>query len=87
MDELKLQDRQCQTQEENDKGFSSTCKGDIRSSKHDEDKTAAPELIFTAYDHRFIQITFSSLQCCDSCHKFLRGIYHQGFLCQSMFSL
>lgn len=32
--------------------------------------------------HRLIEHSFSSLERCDKCNKYLRGLLHQGFLCQ-----
>ncbi|KAJ8950354.1 hypothetical protein NQ314_007889 [Rhamnusium bicolor] len=34
------------------------------------------------YAHNLTQRTFSSLERCDKCNKYLRGILHQGFICQ-----
>lgn len=32
--------------------------------------------------HKFTQHSFSVLEKCGKCHKYLRGLLHQGFLCQ-----
>jgi phosphoinositide-3-kinase regulatory subunit len=32
--------------------------------------------------HRLAESSFTSLERCDKCHKFLRGLLHQGFICQ-----
>lgn len=34
------------------------------------------------YAHNLTQHTFSSLERCDKCNKYLRGILHQGFQCE-----
>nr|CAH7740139.1 unnamed protein product [Callosobruchus chinensis] len=36
----------------------------------------------TKYPHNLTQHSFSSLERCDKCNKYLRGIIHQGFICQ-----
>lgn len=33
-------------------------------------------------NHNLAQHSFSALERCDKCHKYLRGVLHQGFLCQ-----
>ncbi|XP_057380000.1 uncharacterized protein LOC130702342 isoform X2 [Daphnia carinata] len=33
--------------------------------------------------HRMIESSFQSLERCDKCHKFLRGLLHQGLICHS----
>nr|CAD7401919.1 unnamed protein product [Timema cristinae] len=33
-------------------------------------------------NHRLLEHSFSSLERCDKCNKYLRGLLHQGFLCQ-----
>ena len=35
-----------------------------------------------ASHHQLREQSFTSLQRCDRCNKYLRGIIHQGFLCQ-----
>jgi len=37
---------------------------------------------YTANDHQFVLMTFSTLTNCDSCDKVLRGLFHQGLICQ-----
>ncbi|CAL8127109.1 unnamed protein product [Orchesella dallaii] len=32
--------------------------------------------------HEFVRMTFATLTRCDSCQKFLRGLFHQGVICQ-----
>lgn len=34
-------------------------------------------------DHHLVPHSFSVLETCDKCHRYLRGLLHQGFLCQS----
>lgn len=34
------------------------------------------------YPHNLIQHSFNSLERCDKCNKYLRGVIHQGFICQ-----
>ena len=36
----------------------------------------------TANSHNLVPHSFSVLERCDKCHKYLRGLLHQGFLCQ-----
>lgn len=36
----------------------------------------------TANSHNMRLYSFSELQRCDKCHKFLRGLQHQGLICQ-----
>lgn len=31
--------------------------------------------------HRMVESSFQSLERCDKCHKFLRGLLHQGLIC------
>lgn len=31
--------------------------------------------------HRLVECSFSTLERCDKCHKFLRGLLHQGLVC------
>lgn len=38
---------------------------------------------YAANDHQFVLMTFSTLTNCDSCDKVLRGLFHQGLICQS----
>lgn len=33
--------------------------------------------------HRMVESSFQSLERCDKCHKFLRGLLHQGLICHS----
>ncbi|KAJ8918757.1 hypothetical protein NQ315_015077 [Exocentrus adspersus] len=56
--------------------------------KKPEDKLAVqsePEECLTSatnYAHNLSQHSFNSLERCDKCNKYLRGILHQGFICQ-----
>ncbi|XP_030748688.1 phosphatidylinositol 3-kinase regulatory subunit alpha isoform X1 [Sitophilus oryzae] len=34
------------------------------------------------YNHNLTQHSFSNLERCDKCNKYLRGLLHQGFICQ-----
>ncbi|XP_050314474.1 phosphatidylinositol 3-kinase regulatory subunit alpha isoform X1 [Anthonomus grandis grandis] len=34
------------------------------------------------YPHNWIQHSFNSLERCEKCNKYLRGLLHQGFICQ-----
>lgn len=36
--------------------------------------------------HNLVPHSFSVLEKCDKCHKYLRGLLHQGFLCQGTFA-
>ncbi|OXU28354.1 hypothetical protein TSAR_008311 [Trichomalopsis sarcophagae] len=36
----------------------------------------------TSQQHNLVPHSFSVLEKCDKCHKYLRGLLHQGFLCQ-----
>ncbi|XP_066158079.1 phosphatidylinositol 3-kinase regulatory subunit alpha isoform X2 [Euwallacea fornicatus] len=36
----------------------------------------------SGYSHNLIQHSFNSLERCDKCNKYLRGLLHQGFICQ-----
>ncbi|XP_072402257.1 phosphatidylinositol 3-kinase regulatory subunit alpha-like isoform X1 [Diabrotica undecimpunctata] len=36
----------------------------------------------TNYTHNLTQHSFSTLERCDKCNKYLRGLLHQGFICQ-----
>ncbi|CAH0394038.1 unnamed protein product [Bemisia tabaci] len=36
----------------------------------------------TCADHRLIKHSFTNLQRCDKCNKYMRGLLHQGFICQ-----
>lgn len=36
--------------------------------------------------HRMVESSFQSLERCDKCHKFLRGLLHQGLICHCKFS-
>ncbi|XP_066258839.1 phosphatidylinositol 3-kinase regulatory subunit alpha isoform X2 [Euwallacea similis] len=38
--------------------------------------------ISNGYPHNLIQHSFNSLERCDKCNKYLRGLLHQGFICQ-----
>ncbi|XP_023227085.1 phosphatidylinositol 3-kinase regulatory subunit alpha-like [Centruroides sculpturatus] len=40
------------------------------------------EVFSTGNQHRLLEHSFSSLLQCDKCHLFLRGLVHQGLLCQ-----
>ena len=35
--------------------------------------------------HRMVESSFQSLERCDKCHKFLRGLLHQGLICHCKF--
>lgn len=37
-----------------------------------------------ANQHNLVPHSFSVLERCDKCHKYLRGLLHQGFLCQGI---
>ncbi|KAL1492373.1 hypothetical protein ABEB36_010629 [Hypothenemus hampei] len=41
----------------------------------------------TGYPHNLIQHSFSTLERCDKCNKYLRGLLHQGFICQDCSSV
>ncbi|CAG7822596.1 unnamed protein product [Allacma fusca] len=81
VDELRQQDKQGQMQ-----GSSPLERygNGIRDTKvvGDHDTKRFPDSLLTVNDHNFSQITFSSIQRCDSCQRCLRGLYHQGLLCQ-----
>lgn len=34
------------------------------------------------YTHNLVQHSFSTLERCEKCNKYLRGLLHQGFICQ-----
>lgn len=34
------------------------------------------------FPHKMIQRSFNKLERCDKCNKYLRGLLHQGFICQ-----
>ena len=36
--------------------------------------------------HRMVESSFQSLERCDKCHKFLRGLLHQGLICHCKFN-
>nr|XP_023018059.1 phosphatidylinositol 3-kinase regulatory subunit alpha-like isoform X1 [Leptinotarsa decemlineata] len=46
-------------------------------SEHDETLNSNSN-----YAHNLSQHSFSSLERCDKCNKYLRGLLHQGFICQ-----
>lgn len=35
--------------------------------------------------HNLTQHSFSTLETCKKCNKYLRGLLHQGFICQGLF--
>lgn len=37
------------------------------------------------YRHNLMEHSFSSLKKCDKCKKYLRGLLHQGFICQGWY--
>ncbi|XP_019865910.2 phosphatidylinositol 3-kinase regulatory subunit alpha isoform X2 [Aethina tumida] len=37
---------------------------------------------YDQYAHKLTQHSFSSMERCDKCNKYLRGLLHQGFICQ-----
>ena len=47
-----------------------------------EDLTDTGAATAGAESHRLIQQSFSKLERCDKCNKYLRGLIHQGFQCQ-----
>lgn len=36
----------------------------------------------SASEHRLEKHSFTSLERCDKCNKYMRGLLHQGFICQ-----
>ncbi|CAH0562412.1 unnamed protein product [Brassicogethes aeneus] len=38
---------------------------------------------FDQYAHKLTQHSFSKMETCDKCNKYLRGLLHQGFICQN----
>lgn len=44
--------------------------------------TTATALNNTGIQHTLVPHSFSVLEKCDKCNKYLRGLLHQGFLCQ-----
>ena len=35
----------------------------------------------SSHHHRLVESSFPALERCDKCHKFLRGLLHQGLIC------
>lgn len=48
---------------------------------------SAIELGNTGVKHDLVPQSFSVLEKCDKCNKYLRGLLHQGFLCQGNINL
>ncbi|XP_060515807.1 phosphatidylinositol 3-kinase regulatory subunit alpha isoform X2 [Cylas formicarius] len=55
-------------------------------NKPEDNKSLGPESgecsTSNGYPHNLTQHSFSSLERCDKCNKYLRGLLHQGFICQ-----
>lgn len=52
---------------------------DTLSLRNEQEETV---ISGTNYTHNLTQHSFSTLERCDKCNKYLRGLLHQGFICQ-----
>ncbi|XP_065581733.1 phosphatidylinositol 3-kinase regulatory subunit alpha-like isoform X2 [Artemia franciscana] len=52
-------------------------------AKKEKSEEVPDTLLVPASQHRLQETTFDELTRCDKCHKFLRGLLHQGLICQS----
>ncbi|KAJ8980585.1 hypothetical protein NQ317_018712 [Molorchus minor] len=62
-----------------------TCIDELLKKPEDTPISNEPEEcppLSTIYAHNLTQHSFSTLERCDKCNKYLRGILHQGFICQ-----
>lgn len=48
----------------------------------DEPSISTEQYNSTEQDHNLTQHSFSTLERCEKCNKYLRGLLHQGFICQ-----
>lgn len=52
--------------------------------KQPDDHNTTPEYPLEGSGHNLIQHSFSTLERCEKCNKYLRGLSHQGLICQGM---
>lgn len=57
--------------------------------KQIEEETLPPSDFSTAcaeqFPHNMTQHSFNKLERCEKCNKYLRGLLHQGFICQGSY--
>lgn len=61
------------------------CVGEL--VKPSEDSDQFNEYTSGEYNHNLTQHSFSTLERCEKCKKYLRGLLHQGFVCQGNYSI
>lgn len=55
----------------------------LQSTQQTEDKANKEYFNYSdKYQHNLMEHSFSTLERCDKCNKYLRGLLHQGFICQ-----
>lgn len=52
-----------------------------RNGGHTNESSNGSPGNFSADAHRLVESSFPSVERCDKCHKFLRGLLHQGLVC------
>lgn len=62
-------------------GVQELCSGKpiVTNTNKDHGQQCNPDFMDT---HRVTQYSFPQLEKCDKCHKYLRGLHHQGMICQ-----
>lgn len=66
----------------NSSAISGTSIGNLQSPSSTSSSSSAIVPSVPKQIHDMTQYSFSSLRKCDQCHKYLRGIIHQGMLCK-----
>lgn len=58
-----------------------SCIGELAKSGEESDYKYK-EYASEEFTHNLTQHSFSTLERCEKCNKYLRGLLHQGFICQ-----
>ncbi|KAK7868735.1 hypothetical protein R5R35_002537 [Gryllus longicercus] len=58
------------------------CIDELCRPSPEPDNSCVEEDVGEKSPHRLLEHSFSNLERCDKCNKYLRGLLHQGFLCQ-----
>lgn len=59
-----------------------SCVGELFKQPDDDNILADQYNTSDQFSHNLSQHSFNTLERCEKCNKYLRGLLHQGFICQ-----